>query len=170
MNIIKLSLSAPVKRYTILLCVAILSFSLLAISAHAQNKRKTPYWASIDEKEARMRTGPSTEYPVKWVYKRKHLPIKVVDIHQSWRKIEDPDGDQGWMHVRLLSAERTAMIIGNSNVELLDQPSVNGKVAWRAQPGVVGRIDDCQNGYCRIDIAGRSGYVDVRNIMGEEQI
>ncbi len=170
MNIISPTLFTSPIRYAIFLCGAILFISSLTISANAQNKRKTPYWASIDESKARMRTGPSTEYPVKWVYRREKLPIKVIDIHQDWRKIEDPDGDQGWMHVRLLSPVRTAMVIGKSNAELRDEPSPNAKIAWRAQPGVVGRIDDCKDGYCRMDVAGRVGYIDVRKIMGDEKI
>ena len=170
MTIKSLSISASTIRYVILLSVAILFGLSMSVSVDAQNKRKTPYWASIDEPEARMRTGPSTEYPVKWVYKREKLPIKVIDIHQDWRKIEDPDGDQGWMHVRLLSPVRTAMVIGKSNAELLDEPSPNARVAWRAEPGVVGRIDDCKDGYCRMAVAGRAGYIDVRKIMGEEKI
>lgn len=170
MNIITSNLSASPIRYAIFLSVAILLGLSLTISVSAQNKRKTPYWASIDESKARMRTGPSTEYPVKWVYRREKLPVKVIDIHQDWRKIEDPDGDQGWMHVRLLSPVRTAMVIGKSNAELLDEPSPNSRVAWRAEPGVVGRINDCKDGYCRMDVAGRAGYIDVRKIMGEEKI
>lgn len=170
MNIISCRISASAARYAIFLSIAIFIGISMTISVNAQNKRKTPYWASIDESKARMRTGPSTEYPVKWVYRREKLPIKVIDIHQDWRKIEDPDGDQGWMHVRLLSPVRTAMVIGKSNAELLDEPSPNSRVAWRAEPGVVGRIEDCKDGYCRMDIAGRAGYIDVRKIMGEEKI
>lgn len=164
------SILYSVIKYMIIICVAVAGASLLVPEdASAQNKRKTPYWASIDQKEARMRTGPSTEYPVKWLYKRKNLPVKVLDIHQDWRKIEDPDGDQGWMHVRLLSSVRTAIVTGSSNAKLFDEPSPSGKIAWRAEPGVVGRIDECGNNYCRMDIAGRAGYINVRYITGEEK-
>lgn len=170
MNNISHCLSTSKARYALFSSLAIFIGLSLSISVNAQNKRKTPYWASINEPKARMRTGPSTEYPVKWVYRREKLPIKVIDIHQDWRKIEDPDGDQGWMHVRLLSPVRTAMVIGKSNAELLDEPLPGSRVAWRAEPGVVGRIEDCKDGYCRMDIAGRAGYIDVRKIMGEEKI
>lgn len=143
---------------------------ILSTSVQAQQKKVQPYWVSINKSESRMRTGPGTDYPIKWVFKRKHLPMKVIAKLDDWRQVEDPEGDQGWMHVSQLSPDRTAIVIGDSNVEFLDEPSANAKVAWRAQPGVVGRIDDCKNGYCRIDVAGRAGYVDVRNIMGEERL
>jgi SH3-like domain-containing protein len=145
--------------------VALLS---IAVGASAQVAKKTPYWASLDEAEARMRTGPSTEFPVKWVYKRQSLPVKVVAVHEVWRKIEDPDGDQGWVHVRLLSPNRTALVIGNSNGTLRETPDATARIAWRVEPGVVGRIDECAKGWCRFDNAGRSGYIEADRLWGDE--
>jgi SH3-like domain-containing protein len=141
---------------------------VIAGSVSAQVAKKTPYWASLDEAEARMRTGPSTEFPVKWVYKRQSLPVKVVAIHEVWRKIEDPDGDQGWVHVRLLSPNRTALVIGSGIGALRETPDVTARIAWRVEPGVVGRIDECAKGWCRFDNAGRSGYIEADRLWGDE--
>jgi SH3-like domain-containing protein len=140
----------------------------MAGGVSAQVAKKTPYWASLDEAEARMRTGPSTEFPVKWVYKRQSLPVKVVAVHEVWRKIEDPDGDQGWVHVRLLSPNRTALVIGNSNGTLRETPDATARIAWRVEPGVVGRIEECAKGWCRFDNAGRTGYIETDRIWGDE--
>ncbi len=136
--------------------------------AAAQAEKKVPYWASLDEDEARMRTGPSTDFPVKWVYKRKSLPVKVVAVSSVWRKIQDPDGDQGWMHVRLLNPRRTAVVTGTSAGALRDEPAATSRIAWRVEPGVVGRIDDCQKGWCRFDNAGRAGYIEADKLFGDE--
>ena len=57
-----------------------------------------------------MRTGPGRNYPGIWLYKRRDLPIRVVQIYPNWRKIEDPDGEQGWMLVTLLSDRRTGIV------------------------------------------------------------
>ena len=137
-------------------------------AAGAQTTKKTPYWASIDEAEARTRTGPSTEFPVKWVYKRQYLPVKVVAVHEVWRKIEDPDGDQGWMHVRLLNPDRTAMVTATGISTMRYEPAPTSRISWRVEKGVVGRIDDCQNGWCRFDVAGRVGYIETDRIWGDE--
>jgi SH3-like domain-containing protein len=149
---------------------AIMAAAVLTASggASAQVAKKVPYWASLDEAEARMRTGPSTEFPVKWVYKRQYLPVKVVAVHEVWRKIQDPDGDQGWVHVRLLSPNRTALVIGSSNGALRESPETTARIAWRVEPGVVGRIDECVKGWCRFDNAGRSGYIEADKLWGDE--
>ncbi len=115
-----------------------------------------------------MRTGPSTEFPVKWIYKRQNLPLKVVAIREDWRKVEDPDGDQGWMHVRLLSPNRTALVTGSGVAALRETPDATARIAWRVEPGVTGRIDECGKGWCRFDNAGRAGYIDANRIWGEE--
>lgn len=147
---------------------ALLALASIAGTALAQSTKKTPYWASIDEGEARMRTGPSTEFPVKWVYKRQFLPVKVIAVHEVWRKIEDPDGDQGWMHVRLLSPDRTALVTGSGVAALRDTPEATSRIAWRVEPGVVGRIEDCAKGWCRLDVAGRTGYIEAERLWGDE--
>lgn len=115
-----------------------------------------------------MRTGPSTEFPVTWVYKRKNLPVKVVAVHSVWRKVQDRDGDQGWLHVRLLSPKRTAIVIGKDVGTLRDAPEPNAHISWRVEPGVVGIIDECDKGYCRFETEGRYGYIEMARIWGDE--
>jgi SH3-like domain-containing protein len=136
--------------------------------ALAQSQQKVPYWASIEEPEARMRTGPSVEFPVKWVYKRQNLPVKVVAVHSVWRKVEDHEGDQGWMHVRLLSPKRTAVVIGSDIGALREAPVESARIAWRVEPGVVGSIDECEKSWCRFENAGRSGYIEDGRLWGDE--
>lgn len=152
------------------LAIALLGLCGLAPvdGARAQNP-DTPYWASIDEGEARMRTGPSTEFPVKWIYRRKHMPVKVVLRHSVWRKVEDVDGDQGWLHVRLLSPKRTALVVGGI-ADMRAGPDGGSHVNWRAEPGVVGLLGECSAGWCLFDVAGKRGYVAAAQLWGEEAL
>jgi SH3-like domain-containing protein len=151
-------------------CVAFVALVTTCVMGQAQSNKKTPYWASISKSEARMRTGPSEDFPVKWVYKRQYLPVKVLAVHETWRKVEDPDGDQGWMYVGLLSPSRTALVIGSGVAALRDTPGPTARIAWRVEPGVVGRIDDCQKGWCRLDVLGRAGYIETDRLWGDELI
>lgn len=115
-----------------------------------------------------MRTGPSVEFPVRWIYKRQYLPVKVVAVHSVWRKVEDHDGDQGWMHVRLLSTKRTAIVTGDSIGTMREKPTASAHISWRVEPGVVGTIDECENGWCRFENDGRAGYIEMTRIWGDE--
>ena len=134
--------------------------------AAAQSEVEVPYWASISVDEARMRKGPSPDVPVIWEYRRKDLPVKVIARHETWRKIEDPDGTRGWMAARLLSRTRTAIITGEIR-PMREDASLSAAVAYRAEPGVVGRITDCKGGWCLFDVKGRKGWVRTEHIWGD---
>ncbi len=146
---------------------AVLTLVVLTVpnTAVDAQKRKTPYYAAISAGQARMRTGPGRNYPVSWMYQRAGLPVKVVDIYKEWRKIEDPGGTQGWMQVNLLTENRTGMVV-DQVVTLRDQPSGDGRVQYRAQPGVVGRISKCSGGWCWLDVKGRAGFVESIHLWG----
>lgn len=127
--------------------------------------RAVPYWASIAADEARMRVGPSLDYPSNWVYRRRDLPVKVVQVHGNWRKVEDSTGVQGWMHVRLLS-DRTTAIVTGSMAMMRQSADDRAPVAFRVEPGVVGRINGCSAGWCGFDVGGRKGKVRAESLWG----
>lgn len=146
----------------LLLCVI-----LVAPELPAWAQRKPPYFASISADLARMRTGPGRNYPASWMYRRKDLPVRVIGEYREWRKVEDPDGTQGWMVRNLLADARTAMVTGTVT-EMRAAPRFNAPINWRAAPGVVGRISRCANGWCWFDVRGRGGYVEQTHIWGLE--
>lgn len=127
--------------------------------------KKPPYWASVSKSEARMRTGPSSDYPANWVYRRRDLPVRVIAIYSHWRQVEDPEGTRGWMHVRLLSDQPTAIITGGTQ-PLRKAPERGAPVLYRAEAGVVGRISDCADGWCYIDVQGRKGFIETAHLWG----
>ncbi len=135
-------------------------------AAQASDAVQVPYWASISVDRARMRKGPSQEVPVLWEYRRKDLPVRVIARHDLWRKVEDPDGAQGWMAARLLSRTRTAIVIGGVR-PMRETASPDAAIAYRAEPGVVGRISDCKPGWCLLDVRGRKGWIETAHIWGD---
>ena len=152
------------RPFTGLAVLAIVAAPLGAVTP----KKKPPYFASIAASRARMRTGPARAYPASWLYQRADLPVRVVAVFKEWRRVEDPDGTQGWMLASLLSGTRTAIVRGAQPVAMLDRPATGGKTLWRAAPGVVGRVSQCGNGWCRLDVKGQAGYVEVSGLWGVE--
>jgi len=137
----------------------------LAVPASAQDK-KPPYWASIASGEAMMRTGPGRNYPGIWLYKRRDLPLRVVKTYPNWRMIEDPDGTRGWMLVTLLSDTRTAMVKPGEPRPIHAEANEQSPVRYRAEQGVVGRVEECRRGWCQIKIGKREGHIRIANIWG----
>lgn len=128
-------------------------------------KPEPAYYASLAAQRARMRTGPGRNFPASWLYVRRNLPVRVIDSYGEWRKIEDPAGTQGWMLGTLVSKARTAIVVADAPVELRDRPA-GATVLWRAAPGVVGKLSQCGSGWCRLDVNGQAGFVEVRGLWG----
>ena len=152
-------------------CGLALSLAISAVLAPlAAQDRVLPYWAVLRYDKVNMRTGPSNEYPVAWVYLRKGMPLKVVRIREGWRLVEDHEGTQGWMSASQLDLERGALVIGEGLAEVRAEPSAASAIKWRAQPGVVARIKPCKAGWCEVDIAGRKGFVSADRLWGSEAL
>jgi SH3-like domain-containing protein len=149
-----------------IMLAAALALGLTVGSAQAQNERKTPYWASISAGKAMMRTGPGQNYPATWLYVRADLPIKVVETYPNWRKVSDPDGTTGWMLQRLLSDRRTALVTGDSARPLHQDPAEDSRVRFLAEPGVVGRLSKCADGWCLLEVGDRKGFIRVGHVWG----
>ncbi|SFP36692.1 SH3 domain-containing protein [Sphingomonas rubra] len=149
-----------------IIALAVAAAGAVAADVAAQTKRAVPYWASIGAGRARMRTGPARTYPASWLYQRADLPVRVVQVFKEWRKVQDPDGTEGWMQANLLRETRTAIVRAAEPIALREQPSPRAGLAWRAAPGVVGRLSRCANGWCRFDVKGQAGYVEIGGLWG----
>jgi len=143
--------------------LVLLAFALAAPAA-AQDV-EVPYWASLTADKVNMRVGPARDYRIVWVYQRKLLPLKVLRLHEGWRLVEDPDGARGWVLSRFLSRKRTA-IVQRGVAEMREAPG-GGRLMWRAEPGVVGKLGKCEAGWCQLDARGHAGWVAASAIWGE---
>ena len=150
-------------RLAITIAVAV---GLFGAEAPAQTRRPVPYWASIGATKARMRTGPARTYPASWLYQRPDLPVRVLQVYKEWRKVQDPDGTEGWMQANLLRETRTAIVRGTEPIAMRERPAAGARLAWRAAPGVVGRLTQCAAGWCRFDVKGQAGYVEISGLWG----
>ena len=137
-----------------------------AATPAAAQEKQPPYWASIASGQAMTRTGPGKNYPGVWLYQRRDLPVRVVKKYDNWRLIQDPDGAQGWMLVTLLSDRRTAIVKPGQPRPVRVGPYDTAKPQYMAEHGVIGRISKCSDGWCKIEIGSRRGYVRTSDVWG----
>ena len=150
-----------------MLRIAAMAAVVIALAAPAVAQDKTPpYWASIASGEAMMRTGPARNYPGIWLYKRRDLPVRVLKRHENWRQIQDPDGTVGWMLVTMLSDRRTAVVKSGEPRPMVTEPREGARLRYRAEAGVVGRIEKCRDGWCRFTVGSREGYIRSTDLWG----
>lgn len=147
-------------------CLIALALLTTPTGPAAAQDRETPYWASLRSDEVNMRVGPSEDYQISWVYHRAGLPVKVVRIKEGWRLVRDPDGAEGWVVARLLSPDRAALVVGQGAAAMREDTSDDSALRWKVAPGVVGKLGDCDDGWCKFDVKGRKGYVRQNRLWG----
>jgi len=124
-----------------------------------------PRYVSLKTSRGRARRGPSDSHRVDWIYTRRDLPLRVTGEFEHWRRVEDSEGEGGWIHYSLLSGVRTVLVT-------LDLAPMRARPAATAAPlayleaGVVARILECNPGWCRLNVEGARGWVDRGALWG----
>lgn len=124
-----------------------------------------PRYVSLRAAEVNVRTGPGSRYPIDWVYKRRSLPVEVVAEFDTWRKIRDFEGTEGWVHQSMLSGRRTVLVIGQVRT-LRRDPGNSAPAVARMEPGVLGQLEACEHEWCEIRVSGIAGWVSRSHIWG----
>jgi SH3-like domain-containing protein len=123
----------------------------------------TPY-VSVSRDKAFVREGPSYQHHILWIYRRKDLPVRIIQTYDVWRKIRDSEGTTGWVHSSMLSDRRTVVVTSHNAARITDKPG--GKVLALAQPGVVARLEACEADMCEISASGSEGWIEKKDIWG----
>jgi SH3-like domain-containing protein len=102
-------------------------------------KQMLPRFASLKQQKTNVRVGPGTQYPIRWIYQQRELPMEIIAGFGNWRRVRGSDSSDGWVHTALLSAKRTALAApwSTSSVNLRVRPSERAVVVARLQPRVL---------------------------------
>lgn len=154
------------------LCVFAAGFSLSApnsiSSAMAETKGPSglplPRFVSLKAQRVNMRVGPGRDYKVEWMYTKAGLPLEILQEYDNWRKVRDFEGEEGWILQSLLSGKRTAIVAPWKRGEkgglalLKDAPQSDATILAKLEPGVLTRVRECTNGWCRVEANSVKGY------------
>lgn len=130
-----------------------------------------PRFASLKSDDVNMRTGPGLRYPIEWRFQRKGLPVEITAEFDTWRRIRDPAGAEGWVHQSNLSGRRTFMVMPPKDSKDAVQPIFRkadtlAPLRAQAEPGFIGRLEHCKGDWCKVDADGHKGYMKKENIWG----
>ncbi|HYD70151.1 SH3 domain-containing protein [Azospirillum sp.] len=124
-----------------------------------------PRFVTLRSGEVNVRTGPATTYPVEWVFVRKEMPVEITQEFDTWRRIRDWEGAEGWVHQSMLSGKRTVVVMGDVR-SIRREPSPAAPAVARAQPGVMGWLHKCQGEWCQVDLKGYKGWMLRSEVWG----
>jgi SH3-like domain-containing protein len=134
-----------------------------------------PRYVSLKTDRVNLREGPSKDHRTAWVFQRAGLPVEITAEFETWRRIRDATGTEGWVLHSLLSGRRTALVMpwaktGSEPLALFDRQDEKGNVVAQLQPNVITSVKACKDGWCRVSIAqpGRdiSGFIKQERLWG----
>ena len=99
------------------------SFFLFFSSINANENKE---FLTLKNIKVNLRQGPSFEYPIKLVYKKKYLPVIIIDKSETWRKIKDFENNSGWIHISQLSRRKSGINITNNSI-IYKKPTIYSK-------------------------------------------
>ncbi|MDE2385916.1 MAG: hypothetical protein KGO53_14990 [Alphaproteobacteria bacterium] len=128
-----------------------------------------PRFVSLKTEKVNVRKGPSSDHAVAWVYQSKGLPVEITAEYETWRRIRDAQGAEGWILQNMLAGKRMALIAPSrkgSFINMMAGPSLESGPVARLASGVQGEIKSCDGAWCRILASGYDGYVDQNMLWG----
>ncbi|MGH7057027.1 MAG: SH3 domain-containing protein [Acetobacteraceae bacterium] len=129
-----------------------------------------PRFVSLFSDDVNMRVGPGFQYPIEWVYKRRHLPVEIEREFNVWRLVRAPDGGRGWVHKSTTCGVRTFIVVGSAH-KLRRKAAPDAAVVAVLDKGVIGTIRRCKKGsdWCRVEADGHRGYLPRQDFWGSFQ-
>jgi SH3-like domain-containing protein len=123
------------------------------------------FFLTLRNDKVNLRQGPSFEYPVKILYKKKFLPVVIQDEYGNFRKIKDHENNSGWIHVSQLSKKKAALV-KDENLIVFNRPTIYSKPLVILNQGRLCAILKCQKGWCKIKVEKFKGWVKQKALWG----
>lgn len=162
-----------------LLIAVLLSIPGLAVAAEeGPSGLPLPRFATTRSTPINVRVGPGTKYGVAWVYVKAGTPVEIVQEFDTWRKIRDFDGSEGWVHQNLLSGKRAGLAApwrNGEQIPLLAGRNPDGGVRAYLGPGFRVEISKCDGAWCEVSATANkdggnastySGYLPQAELWG----
>ncbi|GJD47855.1 hypothetical protein OPKNFCMD_0567 [Methylobacterium crusticola] len=136
-------------------------------------KLPLPRYVSLKTDRVNLREGPSKDHRTLWVFQRAGLPVEIVSEFETWRRIRDSEGTEGWVLHSLLSGRRTAVVLPQGDkaapVPLYARADGSDVVA-QLQAGVIGSVKSCTGSWCRLVVALPQKRGDVDGYLRQDRL
>jgi SH3-like domain-containing protein len=132
-----------------------------------------PRYVSLKTDRVNLREGPSKDHRTAWVYQRAGLPVEIIAEYETWRRIRDSEGTEGWVLHSLLAGRRTALVMPWSKdakpVPLVNSPSEKASLVAELQPGVLVSVKECDKTWCEVSVT-RDRARDIKGYARQDKL
>ena len=111
-----------------------------------------------------VRYGPSSEDQIKFIYKKKYLPLKVVDKKENFRKVIDHKNNSGWIHISQLKSVKSLIVLEDKII--FKKNSMYSKPLAKLKKGKLVKVKKCKLNWCKISTNQLTGWLNTNNVWG----
>ena len=115
------------------------------------------YFLMLKNNKVNVRYGPSFDYPIKYVYKKIELPLRVIDKKENFRRVIDYKKNSGWIHISQLRISRSLIAI--SEIILFKNPTKYSKPLAKLGQGRLLKVIKCEKKWCNIKTGDFYGWI-----------
>ena len=151
-----------------LMALAILTSLTTPIVASAQESGlPIPRFVALRSDKVFLRSGPGLRYPKVWIYQRRNMPMEVVSEFDTWRKVRDWEGSEGWVHQSLLVGSRH-VIVTDETITLYSAADENARKIALISANVIGKIEECPSSvnWCQLQFGDFEGWAPRHGFWG----
>ena len=141
-----------------IIIIAILFFSQISFT-YSEEK-----FLSLKKNKVNVRYGPSFDFPVKYIYQKKNLPIKQIDKKENFRRIIDHKKDSGWIHVSQI--KKVNSVVTLEDKIMFKKSTVFSKPLAKIKKGRLLVIQKCEDGWCKVKTESFKGWVNKSDLWG----
>ena len=123
------------------------------------------YFLSLKNKKVNVRYGPGFDYPIKYIYKKKFLPVKVIDKKENFRRIIDHKKNSGWIHISQLKKSNSLVILEDKIV--FSKNSKFSRPLFKLEKGRLVILKKCISSWRKIKSNDYTGWLQTQNSWGE---
>ena len=123
------------------------------------------FFLMLKNSKVNVRMGPGMDYPIKFIYKKKYLPVKIIDKKDNFRKIIDHKKNSGWIHWTQLKKINSLLVL--SDRILFKKPTYNSKPLANIKSGRLFVIEKCKKNWCEVSSQSYSGWITTENVWGK---
>ncbi|MGB3313387.1 MAG: SH3 domain-containing protein [Albidovulum sp.] len=127
-----------------------------------------PRFVSLKTGDGNVRRGPSLEHRIDWVFRHRGMPLLLTAEFEHWRRVEDSEGQGGWIYYTLLSGVRTVLVMVDKTA-LHAQADKEAQVVAIADEGVIADLGTCLADWCEISVGRSRGWVEKTALWGVDQ-
>jgi SH3-like domain-containing protein len=147
----------------------------IGVTIGPATKLPLPRYVSLKTDRVNLREGPSKDHRTLWVFQRAGLPVEIIAEFETWRRIRDSEGTEGWVLHSLLSGRRTAVVLNRGTdkgapVPLYDRADTGSGVVAQLQAGVIGSVKTCDGSWCRLIVMLPQKRGDVDGYMRQDRL